>query len=233
MAYGSRFRRERSLRRRRLLWRVTLPVLIGFGLFGLGYSAYQSGTMLAEARVRELSRRIDDLSSQLSASHADNEGLQSGVADAKRALQELQGRYDKDVPSGELADLVAAARGRLAQGLPAARLAQVLREASATHDCNTHATRKRFEITTGKHTADDAAAFLEGLLQVTAATTNAADPARTVVTVDPVWASEPLKLTGMPAHQNLVVNNLVLHLDVEASPLAGYATVTLSTCGRS
>ena len=233
MAYGSRFRRERSQRRRRLLWRVTLPLLIALGLFGLGYSAYQSGTMLAEARVRELNRRIDDLSGQLSASRADNERLQAGVADAKRALAAMQARYDKDVPSGDLAQLASAARDRLAQGVPVARLAQVLRDASAVRECSTHATRKRFEITTGKHTAEDTAGFLEGMVQVTAATTNAADPAKTVVTVDPVWTGEPLKLTGLPAHQDLVVNNLVMHLTVEASPLAGYATVTLSTCGRS
>ncbi len=234
MAYGSRIRRERSLRRRRLLWRVTLPLLVALGLFGLGYSAYQSGTMLAEARVRELNRRIDDLSSQLSTSRADNERLQAGVAEAKRAVQDAQTRYDNDVPKGEVADLVGVARGRLAQGVPAARLAQVLRDASVTRACDTHTTRKRFEITTGKRTADDAAGFLEGLVQVTAATPNGTnDAARTVVTIDPVWASEPLKLTGLPANQDIVVNNLTLHLVVEASPLAGYAMVTLSTCGKS
>jgi hypothetical protein len=215
-----------------MLWRAALPLLIAFGLFGLGYSAYQSGTMLAEARVRELNRRIDDLSSQLSTSRGDNERLQSDVADAKRAVQDAQGRYDKDVPKGELADLVGAARNRLGQGVPAARLAEVLRDASATRACDSRATRKRFEITTGKRTADDTAGFLEGLLQITAASNGSADPARTVVTVDQAWATEPLRLTGLPAHQDIIVNNLTLHLTVETSPMAGYAMVTLSTCGK-
>jgi hypothetical protein len=232
MAYGSRIRRERSLRRRRLLWRGSLPLLIALGLFGLGYSAYQSGTILAEARVRELSRRIDDISGQLTSSHADNERLQSAVAEANRAAQDTQSRYDRDVPKGELASLLGTVRDRLAQGVPASRLTQVLRDASAMRVCETRATRKRFEITTGKRSPDDTAGLLEGLVQVSAATTNAADPARTVITVDPAWASEPLKMTGLPAHQDIIVNNLLLRLTVEPSPLAGYATVTLSTCGR-
>ena len=234
MAYGSRIRRERSLRRRRMLWRAALPLLIGLGLFGLGWSAYQSGTLLAEARVRELNRRIDDLSSQLSTSHAETERLRSGVAEAKSAVSDAQNRYDKDVPKGELANLVGVARDRLAQGVPAARLAQVLRDASVTRACDTRTTRKRFEITSGKRTADDTAGFLEGLVQVTAGVPNgAADPARTVVTVDQAWTGEPLKITGLPAAQDIIVNNLVLHLAVEPSPLAGYALVTLSTCGKS
>jgi hypothetical protein len=216
-----------------MLWRVALPLLIALGLFALGYSAYQSGTLLAEARVRELNRRIDELSGQLSSSRGDNERLQANVADAKRGVQDVQSRYDKDVPKGELADLIGIARDRLGQGVPAARLAQVLREASATRACDTHATRKRFEITTGKRTADDTAGFLEGLVQVAAAAPNGTgDPARMVVTVDQAWTNAPLKLTGLPAQQDIVVNNLTLHLAVEVSPLAGYAMATLSTCGK-
>jgi len=234
MAYGSRIRRERSQRRRRLLWRVTMPLVIAAALFALGYSAYQSGTMLAEARVRELSHRIDDLSGQLGSSRAENERMRSAVAEAKQAVQEVQGRYDNDVPKGELAELVGVARERLARGVPPARLAQVLREASVTRACDTRSVRKRFEITSGKRTPDDTAGLLDGLVQVTAAMPNGAtDPARTVVTVDPAWASEPMKLTGLPARQDIVVNNLTLHLVVEPSPLAGYAMATLSMCGRS
>ena len=46
------------------------------------------------------------------------------------------------------------------------------------------------------------------------------------------WAAEPLKLTGLPAKQDIAINNAVLHLTVEASDLAGYATASLSVCGK-
>jgi len=235
MAYGSRIRRERSLRRRRVLWRSAFPLLIALGLFGLGYSAYQSGTMLAQARVSQLTRRIDDLSGQLAKSHSDNELLQSSLTGAEHAIQDAKSRYEADVPKGELADLVRIARDRLAQGVPTSRLAEVLRDASGKRACETRVIRKRFEIQTGKRTADDTAALLDGLVQVTAATANAAaDPARSaVVTLDQAWSSEPVKLTGLPAHQDIIINNLTLHLVVEASPLSGYAVATLSTCGKS
>jgi hypothetical protein len=47
------------------------------------------------------------------------------------------------------------------------------------------------------------------------------------------WASEPLKLTGLPAKQDVAINNIVLHLTVEPSELAGYAYATLTVCGKA
>ena len=204
------------------------------GLVGLGYSAYQTGTMLAASRVTELSRRVSDLTAQLAASRTENEHLQSNVAEAKQAVLTLQSRYDTDIPKGELADLLGIARQRLSQGVPEPRLRQVLQDAAATRMCDTRLTHKRFAIQAGKPTPEDTAALLDGLVQVSATFTGGTtDPLRTAaITVEQAWASEPMKLTGLPARQDIIINNLVLHLIVEASGVPGYAVVTLSTCGK-
>lgn len=234
MAYGSRVRRERSLRRRRLMWRVSIWLLMAVGLVGLGYSAYQTGTVLAASRVTELSRRVSDLTTQLGASRTENEHLQSSVAEAKQAVLTIQSRYDTDIPKGELADLLGIARQRLSQGVPAPRLRQVLQDTTATRVCDTRLTRKRFAFQAGKPTPEDTASLLDGLVQVSATFSSATtDSLRTAgVTVEQAWASEPTKLTGLPARQDIIINNLVLRLVVEASGVPGYAMVALSTCGK-
>ena len=65
MAYTSKFSRDRSRRRRQTLWRSTLWLLGAAALIGLGYSAYQTGTLLAEARVREIDGRLAEQTARL------------------------------------------------------------------------------------------------------------------------------------------------------------------------
>jgi len=234
VAYGQRVRRERNRRRKQFLWRISIFLLAAGGLVGLGYSAYQTGTLLAASRVTDLEHKVADLSSQLSAGRSENEHLKTSLAEGKQANLALQSRYDSHVPSDDLAELLGIARERLSQGVPIARLRQVLREAAVARSCDTHVTRKRFALQVGSPTPDGTAALLDGLVQINALVPNAAaDPARTAtIVIQPAWAGDPVKLTGLPARQDFVVNNLLLHLTVEASPMAGFAMLSLSTCGK-
>jgi len=216
------------------MWRASICLLVAAGFVGLGYSAYRTGTMLAESRVTELARRVSALTAQLDGSRGENASLQSSLADAKQSNLDLQSRYDRDVPKGELADLFGIARERLGQGLSAERLAQVMRDATATRACDTRVTRKRFAIQQGGRTPDDTASLLDGLVQVSASVPSGnSDPVRSAaITVALAWASEPLKMTGLPARRDIIINNVVLHLAVEVSDVSGYAVATLSTCGK-
>lgn len=234
MAYGKQFSRERNRRRRQFAWRAGISLLVAGGLVGLGYSAYQTGSLLAQSRVSGLSSKVADLTNQLDASRTENAHLQAGLDEAKRSGLALQSRYDKDVPTSEMADLLGIARERRSQGVPAQRLGQALREAAVTRVCDTRAARRRFAFQVGKSTPDDAVALLDGLIQVSATIPNAAaDPARTAaIVIEQAWTSEPLKFTGLPARQDIVVNNLLLHLAVEVSPMAGFGTVSLSICSK-
>lgn len=214
--------------------RVAMFLLIAGGLVGLGYSAYQTGTMLAQSSVTTLSSKVIDLTNQLGASRTENEHLQSDLAETKRATLTLQNRYDKDVPTDEMAGLLGIARERVAQGVPAPRLGQALREATVTRVCDTRFVRKRFAFQVGRSTPEDAATLLDGLIQISATIPSAAaDPVRTAaVVIEQTWSAEVTKLTGLPARQDIVVNNLLLHLVVEASSMPGFGMVSLSVCGK-
>ena len=234
MAYGKRISRERSRRRRQILLRVAMFVLIAGGLVGLGYSAYQTGTVLAQSQVTALSSKVTDLTNQLGASRTENEHLQSNLAETQRANLALQNRYDRDVPTDEMAGLLSIARQRVSQGVPAPRLGQALREAAVTRVCDTRFVRKRFAFQVGRSTPEDAATLLDGLIQISATIPSAAaDPVRTAaIVIEQTWSSEVTKLTGLPARQDIIVNNLLLHLVVEASPMPGFGMVSLSVCGK-
>ena len=58
------------------------------------------------------------------------------------------------------------------------------------------------------------------------------DPRATSILVTPAWLSEPIRLEGLPARHDILVNNLVLKLTVEASDVAGFANAVLSGCGK-
>ncbi len=234
MPYTSGFRRERSRRRRQFL-RRTASWLLGLAvLVGLGYSAYQTGTILAESRVTDLAGRVNELTAQLDGTRRENSDLQASLADAKKAVVEQQGRYDRDVPKGDAADLLRIAMERLGRGVRVDRLAQALRDARETRACDARTVRKRFAIQQGPKQPDDTAALLDGMIQVTVGMPGgSSDLSKAAVTVAMPWANEPLKMTGLPARQDIVINNLLLHLAVEASDLPGYAAATLSVCGKA
>ena len=119
------------------------------------------------------------------------------------------------------------------EGIPPARLTQVLQDATATKPCETRSTRRRFAIVPAGRPPEEVS-LLDGLIQVSASTPpGATEIAKTTtVLVSRAWLAEPLKLTGLPARQDITVNNLVLRLTVEPSDVAGYATATLSGCGK-
>jgi hypothetical protein len=233
MAFTSKISRDRSRRRRQFMSRAFMWMLGLGALGGLGYSAYQTGTMLAESRVVELERSLVVLTGQLETTNQEKARVLAGLAEMRQANAALQARYDADVPKGELAELFGIVRGRLAQNVPAARLSQVMQDAGVTRPCETRVTRKRFAIVPAGRTPEEVS-LLDGLVQVSAsAPAVATDGLKGVsVLVARAWTGEPLKLAGLPVRQDIVVNNLVLRLAVEPSDVAGYAVATLSGCGK-
>jgi hypothetical protein len=52
------------------------------------------------------------------------------------------------------------------------------------------------------------------------------------VTISRAWIAEPIKVTGLPVQQVIMIYNTDLKLVVEASDLRGYAEASLSACGK-
>jgi hypothetical protein len=234
MAYRSAISRERRRRRWRLLWRAAL--LLGvIALFGLiGHYAYQTGTALARIEVTDLQQQIDRQAKQLQAQVAETDRLQHALAAAQESAAALQRRYDADVPSGALAALVQAVKQKLASGLAADQIVKTLGALEPPRPCTEHATRKRFEIQAAGRGEPEGVTFLDGLIQVFATVRgDPDDPTKpATVTVARAWAAQPLKLTGLPIHQEIAINGMSVTLTVEPSDLHGYLFASLSTCGK-
>lgn len=211
------------------LWLTAIGVFLG-----IGYSSYQGGSMLARSEVTALEGDIRRLTAQLETARMENDRLRVELSQTRQGADALKRRYDADVPSGGLAGLVSLVRERLAAGVRDDRLAQVLRDTENARPCEGRFTRKRFAIQTGNAGNDDGASLLEGLIQVSVTAANGGDdPARAAtVTISRAWSSQPIKVTGMPVRQAIQINNIEMKLVVEPSDLRGYATATLSLCGR-
>jgi len=234
MAYRSGFSRQRSRRRRQLVMRAALWLGVGAIFCGIGYSSYRSGVLLAHMQVRGLEDEIARLSSQLEGLRIENDRLRTDLSQSRQSADGLKRRYDTDVPQGGMAALVTLIRERLGAGVREDRIAQILREAENTRACEGRTIRKRFAIHTAGQGVEESVTLLEGLIQVSAsAPAGADDPAKAAtVTISRVWASQPIKATGMPTRQSIPLNNAELRLSVEPSELRGYGTAILSLCGR-
>lgn len=227
MAYRSGARRERNRRRRRLFGLLMLGLAGIGGLLALAYAAYQTGTYMAELPIAALRRQTAALTRQVQDERAEVARLGAALVAADDAKAAAQRRYAAEVPDPAVADLHAILRQRMAQGVPAARLAQVLRETTDVHGCDGRSVRRRFPIEPPGQTAETVS-FLDGLIALSAS----GDGAKVVTLVSRAWTDAPLRLEGLPAQQELTLNNLSLHLVVEPSGLAGYAQATLSVCGK-
>lgn len=231
MAYRSISSRERARQRRRSLGRFLLALLVLGALGGLGWAAYETGTQLALSRVTDLERRQRDLAQRLETSTSIAAGLRLETDEAKRALQALQARYDRDVPRGEMAELMEAMRERTSQNVPAARLLQVMRETTPLKACEGRVIRRRMQIAPAGRTGEELG-LLEGLVQVSANGPGSDIAKTTSVTVGRSWAPEPLRAQGLPARFDIAINNLGLKLTVEPSEVSGFVNVSLGVCGK-
>ena len=230
MSLATRRRRERN--RRVLLGAAKW--LFALGILGaLGYSAHEAGTRLARLDVDRLERRVLELEQQRAALEAQVGQLRAELADSRAATQQIQQRYNAEVPRGPLASLTTLLRERLAAGLDAERLRIALQSAERLRRCDGPVVSRRFRIGIGaRATEEDSTSFAEGLIRVSALAPAASDDiTRTVVvTFSGLGSGGPRSVTGLPATHAIVLDNHELRLTVSDSGIRGFATASLTTC---
>lgn len=209
--------------------------LLVLGIFaGLGITAYQTGLELARTEVDRLQGRLDTLGNELRDVRLRNTQIEVDLRQSRQATQALQRRYDQDVPQGDAATLFSLAQQRIAAGVPRQRVEQVLRDAAPVHRCENRGTARRFAIAYGARVPDNAGTgLLEGLVRVVvSAPSQSADLASAASVVVTIAGQDPVTLTGLPQRRPVVLGNAELTLDVEASGVRGFASATISECGR-
>jgi|GEM_PF-2119799 len=234
MAYQNRFARERKRRRAKFIGLIGMGMLVIGGLAGLGYAAWLTGSELADVRTRSVESENGKLAAERDAARAEAARANAAAGTLRQDNAAIQKRYDTEVPTGSMAEIYALVRQRLSSGVDQARLTALLRDAGPLQPCESRVLRKRHPIQVAPKDASDMAVFLDGLIGVAVAIPSAgAAPKQTAtVTVVTAWTEEPVKLTGLPVRRDIVINNAVLHLAVDVSDVAGFASVALSVCGK-
>lgn len=230
-----RNRRVRERRQRVLLalahtakWLLVLGALGGVGLL-----AHRTGTELALTQVVTLTEERD--AAREAAQVLQDAAVQSRAAEAEARDQAeaLRQRIAAEVPTGQLATLLAAVRARLEGGLSEALLAQAIRSATPPRVCDGAPIVRRFRITAADRPApEDGTTFFEGLVRVHAAAPAGFDTlSRTmVITFSGLGLPAPVTVTGTPATQTFRIGQYDAPVVVTVSPIAGFAAATVPGC---
>ncbi|MBM3487681.1 MAG: hypothetical protein FJX67_13790 [Alphaproteobacteria bacterium] len=242
MRYGFSEERARSRRRGRILFRGFRWSLVLALAVAIGYHAHEAGTVLAERDVVRLRDQVASLSTQVDALQADKSRLEHERTTASAEAEALRQRYEADVPTGAISELMRLARAKLSAGVEAQRLAAVLGSVENARNCDNRPVSKRFIVRTGPSTTgNDNVAFGDRTIKVTAEGQPTIDPSgRQQSWFDPV---KPLTVRfvqiggrataasgTLPLHHSIVVNNTEHRFLVEAGDSRGFVTVTSDAC---
>jgi len=230
-----RTRRVRERRQRVLLalahiakWVLALGALGGVGLL-----AHRTGSELARAQVVTLTQERDAARDEAQARQGEAVLLSAAEAEAQAQAEAMRRRIVAEVPTGQLATLLAAVRARLEGGLTEGLLADAIRTATPPRACDGAPIMRRFRITAADRPApEDGTTFFEGLVRVHAAAPAGFDAlSRTmVVTFSGLGLPMPVVVTGVPATQTFRIGQYEAAVVVTVSPVAGFAAATVLGC---
>jgi len=239
MTLGLREARRADRRRRRQ--RTLLALVILAGLIGLGALAYETGSRLAQAETDRLRAEIDSLRRTIAALEQAHAATETRLREADARLREREAAYARDVPSGAGRDLYALIQQRLAEGLPAERLALVLRNATAGTKCEAEIETRRFLLPTPITRGGTTSATFSGGIVITGEGVSARapdgaphawfDPVQpvTIVAVQPGGARTEAQ-GQLPLAFSVVRGATEHRFVVSASELRGFIQVSAERC---
>lgn len=240
MSLGLHENRQRQ--RRRFWWGVTKWVLAVALILAAGAYSYRFGAQLAERDVEKAKERIAELEGEVDSLQQQRAVLATELAKARESITGWQARYEREVPTGFLREMLVLVEEKLAAGADRDRLAFLVAAADKPQVCDEQPETKRFIVTTELQVggANDAISFAERTITVTAKGEAARDANGNLEAwYDP---EKPLTLTithlggkteqaegALPLHHSLVVGDDEYRFT--ALPGArGFLTVTSDRC---
>jgi len=176
MRHGFHEDRIRARRRTRIALAIGKWALVLAVFCAIGYYAYEAGTRLAQRDTTELRQQVTDLTTRLAGLQRDKDQVQRELAAATAQAEDLRKRYESDVPTGAISELLRVMRAKLAAGVKPERIAGVLNAAENTRSCDDKPTSKRFVVRIGsQRPPNDNASFADRLITVSAAGSAAID----------------------------------------------------------
>lgn len=161
--YGGRKKRGPSAARI-VGWIMALALLVAIGAW-----SYRTGSSLARQEEARLRTEVVTLTERSEGLEEQNAGLRGALEAEQVRTAELAAQYRRDVPDAETARIVELVRARRADGVPADRLAEVIRAATAQWRCTGEPVTRRFILRTPLTTVagNDVAGFANGAITVT------------------------------------------------------------------
>lgn len=242
MRHGFHEERLRARRRGRVVltivkWAIMLSV---FG--AIGYYAYEAGTRLAQRDVVELRRQVGEQAAQLQGVQRERDQLRRELATATADADDLRKRYESDVPTGAISELLRLARAKLAAGVTPERIAGVLSAVENTRECEDKPSSKRFLVRLSPtRINNDSASFADRLITVSAVGTAATDgegrpqawfdPSKPVTVFFTRIGGVDTSATGLlPLHHSVVISDMEHRFVATVGDARGFITVTSDSC---
>ncbi|PWC32423.1 hypothetical protein [Azospirillum sp. TSO35-2] len=234
-----RYDYERRYRRR--VW----AGLMKFGLLaalvlGVGLFAYQMGIEQLKGRDVTLREEIATLSRQKAELELLATQMQHAAKTAEARTAELEGRLQREVPTGDLAKLTQLVAERLKGGLDANRLGFVITQAQTQRNCQ-QADTKRFTLSTPLLKGGArGVTFANGAVSVSGEGQSAHNPQGNAESWFDPGQPVTIKITGMggkstsvtgvlPLHQSLVIDNNEYRFTIAAAQRS-FVEVTADRC---
>jgi hypothetical protein len=144
---NQRYKRKRQSFLRRLLVGLTILGVTAIVAYRIGHQVSQEHIESADKSVKKMADQVTALEKKVTQLSAENKTIAA-------QYQQLQAKYDSDVPDGELARLTNLARQQLENGLDGDRLAMILRAAQPPRNC-TDDVKRRFVVKTPLYDGPD------------------------------------------------------------------------------
>ncbi|MEQ8356189.1 MAG: hypothetical protein RH942_11675 [Kiloniellaceae bacterium] len=233
---------NRQRRRRRLWWGVTKWSLTLALILAAGVYSYRIGAQLAERDVVKGEERIARLTEEVSGLQQQSAALATDLAKAREVIAGWQARYEREVPTGFVREMMTLVQQKLEAGADEERLVFLVSAADKPRVCDDKPETKRFIVRTDLQDggANDAVSFGARSITVTAAG-NAAqdsngnreawfDPEKPVSVTFTQLGGETVTAEGaLPLHHSVVAGSDEYRFT--ALPGArGFLTVTADRC---
>ena len=233
---------ERRAKRRRKFWWGVIKWLIALAIIGaLGVKAYYTGSDIAQRDLIAEQEKTARLTGELASLNQSVEDLQAQLDSAKRSASDWQKKYETDVPTGALKDVLDLASGKLDSGVEMDRLRFLIDSAQNERSCDKAPVTKRFFVGTDLYSgANDSVTFAKSAITITAKGESAKDAAGNVE----AWydAAQPLNVNftllggknieesgKLPLHRSVVINNSEYRFSLTEGP-RGFVIISGDRC---
>jgi hypothetical protein len=219
-------------------WILGLAFIIAIGAW-----SYRTGSSLARQEEARLRAEVTSLTETMETVEERNTALNAALERAQTEKADAEARYARDVPDAETARIVELVRMRRADGVPADRIAEVVRAVTPQWRCTGDPVTRRFIIRTPLTTTpgNDVAGFANNTITVTGTGVSEVDangrpqswydPNQPVtLTFNRIGGGQPQDITGrLPLFYSVVSGNQIVRFSAVPGDRA-FINVTGQTC---